>query len=46
MDILELGLFQCYKLIDEEIINADKILNGANKDIKTVQTILRKRSMK
>ena len=36
MDILELGLYQCYKLIDEEIINADKILKEANKDIKAV----------
>ena len=36
MDILELGLFQCQKLIDEEIKNADKILEEANKDIEAV----------
>lgn len=36
MDILELGLFQCQNLIDEEIKNADKILEEANKDIEVV----------
>ena len=36
MDILELGLFQCQNLIDEEIKNADKILEEANKDIEAV----------
>ena len=36
MDILDLGLFQCQKLIDEEIANADKILEEANKNIEAV----------
>ena len=36
MDILDLGFFQCQKLIDEEITNADKILTEANKDIEAV----------
>ena len=44
MDILELGLFQCYKLIDEEIINADKILKEANKDIKAVANNFEKKT--
>ena len=35
-NILELGLFKCQKLIDEEIANADKILEEANKDIEAV----------